>query len=291
MTPDKTRSLVPRRGIVDLHLHTTASDGRCTPRELVDRAAMAGLSVIAVTDHDTMAATADVRARAHQHGIEAIAGIEITAIEDGRDIHVLGYFLDPADPVLDEFLSRQRRTRIERVEAIAARLASLGVPVDVSSILDEARLRRTRSVGRPQVARAMVAAGHVADTTEAFDRWLGRDAQAFVPRAGASADTVVSMIHQAGGLAALAHPGRTGVDARIPALRDAGLDAIEVYHTDHDDEMRVKYGRLASALGLLVTGGSDYHGEPLHGFRPGAASLPLDEWRRLESARRRHAPR
>jgi 3',5'-nucleoside bisphosphate phosphatase len=244
-----------------------------------------------VTDHDTMAATADVRTHAKERGIEAIAGIEITAVEGGRDVHVLGYFLDPANEPLAEFLARQRTTRIARVEAIAARLATLGMPIDVTPLVSEARQRSSRSIGRPQVARALIAAGYVADSREAFDRWLGREAPAFVPRSGATAETVIAIVHGAGGLTSLAHPGRTRIDDRLPALREAGLDALEVYHTDHDDQQRDHYGRLAASLGMLVTGGSDYHGDPAHGFSPGAATLPYDQWRRLESARHRHAER
>jgi predicted metal-dependent phosphoesterase TrpH len=277
--------------VIDLHLHTTASDGRDNPRELVDRAVAAGVTVVAVTDHDTTAATAEVRTRAHERGIEAATGIEITAVESGRDVHVLGYFLDPNDAALEEFLARQRAIRLARVEAIAARLASLGMPIDVRSVVDAGRRPTARSVGRPLIARAMIAAGYVADTREAFDRWIGRDGPAFVARTGASTEAVIAIIHAAGGLASLAHPGRTGIDARIPALRDAGLDALEVYHTDHGETQRDRYGRLAHRLGLLITGGSDYHGDPAHGVVPGGATLPFDHWRRLEAARHRHAPR
>lgn len=277
--------------MIDLHLHTNASDGTYGPRDLVTRAAAAGLTVIAVTDHDTTAATPDVRTHARERGIEATSGIEITAVERGRDVHVLGYFFDPFEPSLVEFLARQRATRIARVEAIAARLASLGLPVDVQPLVDDARRRGTRSLGRPQVARAMIAAGHVADMREAFDRWLGPDAPAFVARSGASAEAVIAILHAAGGLASLAHPGRTGIDDRIPALRDAGLDALEVYHTHHDPGLRDRYGRLAHRLGLLVTGGSDYHGDAASVAAPGAATLPFDHWRRLEAARHRHALR
>jgi hypothetical protein len=281
----------PRPGLVDLHLHTTASDGRCTPRELVERAAAAGLAVIAAADHDTTAATADVRTYAAERGIATVAAIEITAIESGRDVHVLGYFLDPGHEALETFLARQRAIRVARAEAIAARLAALGKPIEIEPVLREAALRPARSIGRPQIARAMIAAGHVSDMAEAFDRWLGRDAPAFVPRSGAPVATVVSIIHGAGGLASLAHPWRTAIDDRIAAFRDAGLDAIEVFHTDHDDQTRVRYGRLAHDLGLLITGGSDYHADPARGFEPGAATLPYDLWQRLDAARHRHASR
>jgi len=135
----------------------------------------------------------------------------------------------------------------------------------------------------------MVDAGHVANTQEAFDKWLARDRPAFVPRSGPSPEHVVDAIHRAGGLASLAHPGRTQIDARIPALARAGLDAIEVYHSDHDAAAIERYRLVAQDLALLATGGSDYHGEPGHGVRPGDATLPHDEWKRLNAARHRHA--
>jgi len=278
-----------RPGLVDLHLHTTASDGRCSPLALVEQAAGAGLSVMAVTDHDTTASVDEVRVRAAENGIEAIPGIEITAVEDGRDIHVLGYFLRTTDASFREFLAGQRRIRVDRVRTIAGRLAELGMPVDLSEALAATAQLSGRAIGRPQVARAMVAAGHVADTREAFDKWLARDQPAFVPRSGPSPATVIETIHSAGGLASLAHPGRTLIDHRIPALRDAGLDALEAYHSDHDPASADRYHRIADALGLLLTGGSDYHGDPVHGVSIGSATLPSECWQRLHAERHRHA--
>lgn len=275
--------------MIDLHMHTTASDGRCTPSELVDRAAAAGLTVMAVTDHDTTASVVEVQQRATARGIEAHAGIEITAVEGGRDIHVLGYFLDHAEPRLLEFLRVQRETRVKRVHVIAARLAELDVPIDLQALLDEAQRNLGRSIGRPQVARALVAAGHVANTKEAFDRFLANDGPAFVSRPGSSPDVVIGIIHRAGGVASLAHPGRTRIDSRIQPLAIAGLDALEVYHSDHDEDAIQRYHRLASDLGLLMTGGSDFHGDPTHGIEPGSSTLPAEEWERLNAARRRHA--
>jgi predicted metal-dependent phosphoesterase TrpH len=274
--------------VIDLHLHTTASDGRSTPRELVTQAATAGLTIIAVTDHDTTAAFDEVRAAGAERGIEAISGIEITAVEKERDVHVLGYFVDPKDEELETFLSAQRDNRIARVREIGARLASLGLPVDIEAPLAEARRQSGRSVGRPQVARAMVAAGHVADTREAFDKWLARGCPGFVPRTGAAPETVIAVIHRAGGLASLAHPGKVHVDDRIPLYRDAGLDALEAFHSDHDAALVERYLALARSLGLLVTGGSDYHGDPAHGRPPGSVTLPAGEWERLCQA---HASR
>lgn len=269
---------------IDLHLHTTASDGRCAPQELVDRAAAAGVSVMGITDHDTTAAIAAVAEAARPHAIGVIPGIEVTSIEAGRDVHVLGYFIDPSDAQLAAFLTRQRTQRVARVHAVADRLAQLGMPVDIGPLLACVREDGGRSVGRPQIAQAMIAAGYVADSREAFDRWLAVGCPAFVPRAGAPPEEVIGIIHAAGGLASLAHPGQTGVDTRIAALAAAGLDALEVYHPDHDAPATERYRALASALNLLVTGGSDFHGDPSHGWEPGAVTLPPDAWRQLRDA-------
>jgi len=270
--------------MIDLHLHTTASDGRCTPAELVERAARAGLTVMAVTDHDTTAAVSEVADAGRARGIEVVAGIEITAVEDGRDIHMLGYFVDPADVQLSGFLSRQRTQRIERVQAVGDRLAQLGMPIDVTPLVAQAAQEGGRSIGRPQIARAMIAAGYVADSREAFDRWLATGRPAFVPRGGPSPEHVMAIVHAAGGLVSLAHPGQTAVDPRIGDYVRAGLDALEVYHPDHDQASTAKYREVASRLKLLATGGSDFHGDPSHGWEPGAVTLPADAWRRLRDA-------
>jgi 3',5'-nucleoside bisphosphate phosphatase len=271
--------------VIDLHLHTTASDGRCTPHELVDRALRAGVTVMAVTDHDTVAAIPEVQSAAKACGIEVIAGIEITAIDrDGRDIHMLGYFIDPGGSGLTLFLAKQRSQRIARVEALALRLAQLGMPIDIGPVLLQTQEQGGRSLGRPQIARAMVAAGYVADTREAFDRWLATGRPAFVPRNGAPPGEVIGIVHAAGGLASLAHPGQTDVDSRIPTYVEAGLDAIELYHPDHDAEAVERYRNMASRLKLLVTGGSDFHGDADHGGEPGAFALPVEDWIQLRDA-------
>ena len=268
--------------MIDLHLHTTASDGLCSPRQLVEQAAAAGVTTLAVTDHDTIAAVAEVAALSSAAGLRVVPGIEITAIEDGADVHILGYFIDSASPRLAAFLSAQRNSRIARVHAIAERLASLGVAIDVGPLLETAERQDGSSVGRPQIARALIAAGHAIDTNDAFERWLGHGRPGFVPRVGAPSEDVIAIIHDAGGLASLAHPGVTGVDARLAALRDAGLDALEAYHSDHDADTRDRYLAVARNLGLLVTGGSDYHGDPAHGVAPGTVTLPMQEFQRLE---------
>jgi predicted metal-dependent phosphoesterase TrpH len=270
--------------VIDLHLHTTASDGRCTPQELVDRTSRAGLTVMAVTDHDTVAAISEVRSAAESRGIDVVAGIEISAVESGRDVHVLGYFINPRDAGLAAFLAQQRAQRIARVKAISGRLASLGMPIDIAPLLADARESGGRSVGRPQIARAMIAAGYVANTREAFDRWLASDRPAFVSKSGATPGEVIRIVHAAGGLASLAHPGQTDVDPRMAAYVEAGLDALEAYHPDHDAGAVDRYRRMAAQLKLVVTGGSDFHGDEDHGCEPGAVTLPADDWGRLREA-------
>ena len=266
--------------MIDLHLHTTASDGRLTPAELVELAAASGLRVMAVTDHDTTGSVADVQAHARAKGLEAVAGIEITAVLDGRDVHMLAYFIDIADAAFQRFLVSQRAARLARLEAIGARLAELGMPVQLEAALALGRLQTSVSLGRPQAARALVAAGHVKDMNQAFDRWLGTGRPAFVPRVGPPPVDVISIVHAARGLVSIAHPGRTQIDEHLPGLRDAGLDAIEVYHSDHDEAATARYAGMAGELGVLVTGGSDFH-DPASKLRPGSVTLPWQHWDRL----------
>jgi predicted metal-dependent phosphoesterase TrpH len=279
--------------VIDLHMHTTASDGRLSPVDLVARAAAAGLTTISVTDHDTIAALADVTDAASATGIRVVPGIELTAIDHGRDVHMLGYFFDPSSAPLASLLSSQRALRVSRVRDIASTLASLNMPIDVEGVLLEAAARPGSSVGRPQVARALVRAGHVPSVQHAFDRWLATGRPAFVPRTGPSPLDVIETIHGAGGVASFAHPGVTRRDELIRALVEQGLDAIEVYHSDHTPEDVVAYRGLAVRLGALVSGGSDFHGEEFAGAaadkatRPqrstlGAITLPAEDLAALE---------
>lgn len=274
--------------MIDLHLHTTASDGRCSPGELAGRAVAAGLRTISVTDHDTVAAIDEVRAAAPS--LRVVAGIEITAVADGRDVHILGYFIDHHSPVLAAFLETQRALRVERVREIARRLEALGAPVDVDRILVPAARHPGRSVGRPLLARALVEAGHVATAQEAFDRYLAHGQAAFVPRTGRSPARVVRTIHDAGGVASFAHPGVTRKDTLLETLVEDGLDAVEVYHSEHDAHAVARYQALATRHGLAVTGGSDYHGEIDGGYGRrvlAGVTLPPEHFEALE-ARARH---
>jgi len=273
--------------VIDLHMHTTASDGRCTPAQLLDELELVGLEVISVTDHDTVASTPEVQALAAARGIEAVPGIEITAVENQKDVHILGYFCDIHHAPLLEFLARGREQRLGRMHAIAGKLAEHGAPIDVEPLLRMAA--HGKSIGRPQIAAALIEGGHVADLREAFDKWLAGGRPAFVPRTGSSAATVIGVIHDAGGVASLAHPGLTRIDDRIPELRDAGLDALEVYHSGHDEDAVERYRGLADRLGMLVTGGSDYHGDPAMGRPLGGVTLPEADFERLRAACQPHA--
>jgi predicted metal-dependent phosphoesterase TrpH len=247
--------------LIDLHLHTTASDGRLSPAQLVARASAAGLTTISVTDHDTVVAFAEVTEAARAVNIRVVPGIEITAVDDGRDVHVLGYFFDPLSTTLATVLERQRALRVARVRDIGARLAALGMPIDVESVLLAAAARPGSSVGRPQVARELVQAGYVTSVQDAFDQWLATGRPAFMPRTGPSPAAIVDTIHQAGGVASLAHPAVTKRDELIAPLVEHGLDAIEVYHSDHSPEAEHTYRAMARRLGVLVSGGSDFHGD------------------------------
>jgi hypothetical protein len=219
-----------------------------------------------------------------------IPGIEISAVADGRDVHVLGYFLEIDAPALCAFLGRQREDRLRRIMAMCERLSTLACPIDADPILDAAA--RGQSVGRPHVAAALVQAGHVRSRDEAFDRFLKFGAPAYVPRSGTQPADVVRIIHEAAGLASLAHPGLGGRDRYIPALAAAGLDAIEVYHSDHDVVAQTRYRRLADDLGLLATGGSDFHGDMSHhAARLGDVTLPARDFERLRLAADRRRSR
>jgi len=268
--------------VIDLHVHTTASDGALAPSTLVERAAAAGISILSVTDHDTVAGLDEAGAAAARLGVRLVTGIEITAVEDSSDVHLLGYFFAAGDAALAAFLDLQRRDRVRRVAAIVERLAALGCAVDREPLLAAAAAGHGRSVGRPHIADALVAAGHARDRTDAFDRLLGRGRPAFLPRCGASPDDVIGLVARAGGIVSLAHPGLLQLDAIVPRLAAAGLAAIEARHSQHDAATERRYRELARRHGLAVSGGSDFHGDE----RPallGAVTLPADDFAALES--------
>lgn len=269
--------------MIDLHTHTTASDGRSSPAELVAIAAQAGVTVLSVTDHDTTGGLAGARAACAGAAIELVPGIEITAVADGRDVHVLGYFFDPESSSLQAFLAEQREHRVDRIRQMVSRLAAHGITLDADAILAPGLASKSTSVGRPWIARALIENGYVADMNEAFARWLDHGRPAFVPRIGASPPEVFVEIHRAGGLASIAHPVHLKHDEWLPGYAAAGLDAIEVYHSDHNEAASRRYLEFANNLDLLTTGGSDYHGDDSHGGGPGSVMLPLEAFERLKA--------
>jgi predicted metal-dependent phosphoesterase TrpH len=272
--------------VIDLHLHTSASDGLDRPESLVARVAATGIRVFAVTDHDTVAGLADVRAAAERHRLGWIPGIEITAIENGRDVHVLGYGFDAASTDLAAFLQSQRDSRLERLQEFGRRFAILGIRLDIGPLL-VAGEGSGRSVGRAHVARALIDAGHVATVEEAFTRWLAPGRPAFVPRRGLPVAEVVARIHEVGGVASLAHPKLLQDDGLVGRYIGAGIDALEAYHSDHDAATSQRYVELARRGGLAASGGSDHHGETSNVKRQlGRVILPPAEYARLRDVAR-----
>lgn len=253
--------------MIDLHMHSTASDGRCTPDELAARVSVAGITIMSLTDHDTFAGVAAVTNAARSRGIEVVPGIEITSVHRGKDVHVLAYFVDETTPRLQELLTRQRQQRLDRALEIAARLARLGAPLDIDALVATAMAPGGKALARPQIAEMLIAAGHVSSVPEAFERYLGEESPAYVPHSGATPAEVVSLVAQGGGAASLAHPGYRGAgpsnpkDDLVPELVEAGMIALEAIHSSHDAEQQAHYVKLARQHGLAITGGSDYHGD------------------------------
>lgn len=248
--------------MIDLHVHTTASDGRSTPGLLIQQVRAAGIHTLAVADHDTVQALPEAAGLAAEAGLRFVPGIEITAVHNGKDVHVLGYWFDADSPELQEFLTDSRADRLRRAHEMGTKLAALGAPIDMDALMARSGGASSgKAIARPDVARELVKAGHCLNVQEAFDRFLADEAPAYVPRVGASPAEVIGIIRRAGGIASLAHPGPLGHDAWIPALACAGLAALECYHSEHAPEVTARYLDLAARHGLAVSGGSDFHGE------------------------------
>jgi len=264
---------------VDLHTHTLYSDGVLTPEALVTRAIERGLSALSITDHDSMEALERAREAAAQ-AIEVVPGIEISCTFDGAEIHILGYYVDPADERLASRLTRFREERVERAMAMIERLAALGLSIDPERVLE---LAGPGVVGRPHVAEALVQAGHVAHVDEAFKRYLGPAGQAFVMRPAFDAGEAIELIHDAGGVAVIAHPGLGIEESRLERIADLGLRGIEIWHPQHGPVAVRRLRALAARYGLLETGGSDFHG-PQRGADVGELPVPASALQRLKDA-------
>ncbi len=268
--------------MIDLHSHTTASDGQHPPQELLALAASAGVTVLAVTDHDTVAGLAAAKEAASARGLELVPGIELSAFVHGREAHILGHFLRPEDPDISRFADTLRTERETRMGQMVEKMRKLGFPVrmeDVYAIAGEAHL------GRPHLARALVEKGWCVDTKEAFDRFLGDGRPAWVDRYRLEGVDAIRLIRNAGGTATLAHPGTSRMNrVEIEALAKAGLAGLEVFHSDHNPSVREKYLALAREFDLVPTAGSDFHGEKVAPGRTlGTASMPPELFAKLRA--------
>jgi predicted metal-dependent phosphoesterase TrpH len=246
--------------VIDLHVHSAASDGEHAPEEVVRRAAAVGLTVIALTDHDTLDGVAEAVHAGARHGVRVIGGCEFSVQAPWGEMHLLGYFLPAGDGPVEAFLEHQRNHRKERAARIVERLNGLGVELGAGDVLDAAG---GGAVGRPHVARALVAQGAVRDVQEAFRRYLGAGRPAYVEKTLASTTEVAALVRAARGVTSAAHLKNRGTREALAALRRAGVDGVEIRHPAHDDTTARRLTRFADEIGALRTGGSDWHGVSL----------------------------
>ena len=247
--------------IVDLHAHTRASDGTQTPSEVVARAARRGVTVLAITDHDTVAGLPEAIAAGRRLGVRLIPGVELSVRPPHGQLHLVVYLPTVCPARMLDVLDELRRDREVRADAMAAKLAELGATIDMAAV----RARVGSSLGRPHLADALVDAGHAVDRTDAFARFLGDDGPAYVPYGLLDPAAALGLVTESGGVATLAHPGSLrlgmrGLEAYTARLRHLGLWGIEVYRAEHTPEQRDGFARIARRLSLVATGGSDYHG-------------------------------
>jgi predicted metal-dependent phosphoesterase TrpH len=273
------------RETVDLHLHSAASDGGFPPAAVVQRAAAAGLKAIALTDHDTLAGVPAAIEAGEAVGLRVVSGCEFSVAAPWGEMHVLGYFLPPGSAALETFLADCRADRERRGRAMVVRLQRVGVSLGDDDVLAEAE---GGAIGRPHVARALVRRGHVATVGEAFDRYLARGRPAFVEKTLPTFAAVASLVHRVGGIVSAAHLKERGTRAVLEQFQADGLDGVETRHPSHDPDQRARLTDHALALGLLRTGGSDWHGETIgdegHGAI-GSEGVPLEWLERMEHAR------
>lgn len=245
---------------VDLHVHTTASDGAYAPAAVVEAAIAGGLDVLAIADHDTTGGLAEAQAAARGR-IHLIPAVEVSTSHDGRDVHILGYHIDPYDTALASFAERAIARRRERAGTIVEKLNALGVQIEIGDVVRLAGSADGSAIGRPHVARALVANGQVRSVSEAFDRWLADDQPAFVPTHVTTPTEAVALIKGAGGTAVWAHPSLEAIATGIDALCEAGIEGLEVYRPRLEPRHMRRVRKAADARGLFVTGGSDWHGD------------------------------
>jgi hypothetical protein len=286
---------------VDLHCHSTASDGGLTPQELVARAASQGIEVLSITDHDTTEGIPAAQAEARRWGITLVPGVEVSTVSGREEIHLLGYFVGTEDNELQALLATTREARWERAQKMLARLERLGMPVEWERVVEVSG--GGGSIGRPHVAATLLEAGHVSSYDEAFDLWIGRDRPAYVERYKLTPEEAIQLVRKSGGLTALAHPylytrrgeRRAGLNLKywLPRLRAAGLEGLEVYYPNYPRRASRQLLQLAIKHRLLITGGSDFHGGML-GNGLGSVAVPWAAWegmaRRYRVTRARSVP-
>ncbi len=265
---------------VDLHLHSDASDGTVPPREVVRQAAAAGLSGISLTDHDTLVGLEEAADEARTLGLDFLPGAELSANEPGRSVHLLAFGFDLTDGSLRAFLERFDEDRRRRAREIVNRLRGLGVSIRYRDVEDQAgRAAPTRA----HVARALVAGGHVAEEEESFRRYLSRGRPAHVAKRPTPPESVIERVHASGGVVLIAHPGRAHGEAEIRRWVAQGLDGVEVLHPVHGEAVRARMSALSDALGLLKSGGSDWHGPGTRRSEIGTEPVPAAWMREIEA--------
>ncbi|MCS7179395.1 MAG: PHP domain-containing protein [Anaerolineae bacterium] len=263
--------MLSQQNCVDLHVHTTASDGSLTPTEVVRLALAQGLRAIALTDHDSVAGVAEAQAAARGTDLEVIPGVEISSDWPVGDFHILGLYIEPRNGPLGERLAAMRAARVGRARKMLERLTALGMPLEWEEVLPSVN---GCAIGRLHIARAMLRRGYIRSLQEAF-QYIGRYGPAYVPRLRITPVEAIGLIRQAGGVAVLAHPTASGVAEHIPTLASLGLQGIEVFYPEHSFENIKALLRLARQYRLLVTGGSDFHGfEPGMGAPLGSCGVP-----------------
>ncbi len=268
--------------LFDLHLHTLASDGTFTATEVVQRAKSVGLSIIAITDHDSVEALAEARVAGEKEGIEIIAGIELSAYEDKTEIHILGYFLDDADPTFRKTLENLREVRKKRIYHIVEKLRELGVDITPEEVFKEAK---DAAAGRPHVAQVLVKKKIVPNIKEAFRQYLADGKPACSPKEKLTTKEAIDLLKSVGGVPVLAHPAFLYNDDLIPKLIQEGLMGIEAYHSEQPAKVSKKYIELANQYNLLITGGSDCHGHGKDKILIGSVKMP---YHYLEPLRQAH---
>ncbi len=264
----------------DLHLHTHFSDGPFSREDLAGHGQRLGFAAMALTDHDSVEGCTRMAAACGAAGIEFIVGTELTAEHNETEVHLLGYLMDTQNKRLLVEIARFQSVRQNRIREMVARLNQLNVPLEAETVF---ALANCKSPGRPHLARALVKAGLCKSSDEAFERFLKKNRPAWVPKAKMSALEGVELIHQAGGLAVMAHPGLNRTDEIIPELVDAGLDGIECFHTKHSTKTAERYLEIADKFHLLVTGGSDCHGFSKGKPLIGTVKLPYEHVEKLKA--------